>query len=203
MGQPVPANISLADIRADEKDRDQREKLPDIVQALKLASGSFVADLGTGYGYYAVRFSPVVGTTGRVFAEEIDGPLIGKLRSRLEEERLSNVTLILGKPDDPRLPASTLDAVLIADVYHEIARPAAVLARVREALKPSGLLMIIEYLKPEMTNRSRKAQAKEHNIAPEFVEGDLKRTGFVIVERRDPFGRGYDDVPIYFILARR
>src|SRR5437899_5986776 len=98
MGQPVPADVSLADIRADEQDRDQREQLPDIIQALKLAPGSFVADLGTGYGYYAVRFSPVVGSAGRVFAEEIDRPLIDKLRSRLEEDRLSNVTLILGKP---------------------------------------------------------------------------------------------------------
>src|SRR5438105_13018047 len=103
MGQPVPSNVSLADIRTDEQDRDQREKLLDIIQALRLAPGSFVADLGTGYGYYAVRFSPVVGPAGRVFAGEIDRPLVDKLLSRLEEDRLSNVTLILGKPDDPKL----------------------------------------------------------------------------------------------------
>jgi predicted methyltransferase len=138
-----------------------------------------------------------------VYAEEIDGPLLEKVRSRLEDEHLTNVALILGKPDAPGFPKSALDAVLIADVYHEIARPAAVLANVRESLKPGGLLIVIDYLKPEMKGRGRKAQAKDHNIEPEFVERDLKRAGFVIVERREPFGRGYGDIPIYFVLAQR
>jgi predicted methyltransferase len=72
--QPMPANVSLSAIRSDEQERDKREKLPDIIQSLQLVPGSIVADLGTGYGYYASRFSPIVGPTGRVFAEEISTP---------------------------------------------------------------------------------------------------------------------------------
>ena len=61
----MPSDVRVVSIRADEQQRDQREKLPEIVHALQLKPGSMVGDLGTGYGYYAARFSPVVGPTGR------------------------------------------------------------------------------------------------------------------------------------------
>jgi predicted methyltransferase len=199
----MPSNISLAAIRADEQQRDQRERLPEIVRALQLRPGSVVGDLGTGYGYYSVRFSQVVGPTGRVFAEEIDAPLLDKVRERLQADHLENVTLVLGTPVDPRFPKSTLDSVIIADVYHEIEHPELVLSRVKEALKPSGLVIVVDYLKPALRYQPRADQTREHNIAPVFVEQDLKRAGFTVVERRDPYCRGYDDVPTYFILARR
>jgi predicted methyltransferase len=201
--QPMPADISLSAIRKDERERDQREKLPEIVHALHLISGSTVGDLGTGYAYYAARFSPVVGPMGRVFAEEIDAPLIAKVRERLRADHINNVTPLLGTPADPGFPKSSLDAVLIADVYHEISEPATVLLHVGQALKPGGFVMIIDYLKPELRDRLRQDQVREHNIAPGFVEKDLKEAGFTIIERRDPYCTGYDGIPMYFVLARR
>jgi ubiquinone/menaquinone biosynthesis C-methylase UbiE len=203
VAQPMPANISLAAIRADEKERDQREKLAEISLALHLGPGSVVGDLGAGYGYYAVRFSPIVGPAGRVFAEEIDAPLLEKMRRRIQSDQLKNITLVLGTPDDPKFPESTLDAVIVSDVYHEIEKPGVVLSRVRQALKPGGLLIVVDYLKPELRDRTRSEQAKQHNIAPAFVELDLKQAGFTLVERRDPYCPGYDRVPTYFIVARR
>jgi predicted methyltransferase len=203
LAQPMPSKVSLAAIRADEQQRDRREKLGEIVRALQLKPGSIVGDLGTGYGYYAARFSPVVGPAGRVFAEEIDASLLDKVRERLQADHLENVTLVLGVPTDPKFPKSTLDAVIIADVYHEIEHPKAVLSSVKQAIKPGGLLMVVDYLKPELRNHSRRDQGKEHNIAPAFVEHDLKDAGFTPVERRDPYCPGYDGVPTYFIVARR
>jgi len=199
----MPSDVSLAAIRADEQQRDQREKLPEIVGALRLKPGSIVGDLGTGYGYYAARFSRVVGPAGRVFAEEIDAALLDKVRERLQADRLENITLVLGTPVDPKFPKGALDAVIIADVYHEIERPKIVLAHVKQALKPGGLLIVVDYLKPELRNRTRRDQGKEHNIALEFVEHDLKDAGFTLVERRDPYCPGYDEVPTYFIVALR
>ena len=199
--QPVPADVNLTAISADERERDSREKVAEVIRALRIQPGSVVADIGTGYGYYAVRLSPAVGPRGRVFAEEIDGPLVEKLRGRLAEEKIGNVTVLLGAPDDPRLPKVALDAVLLSDVYHEIERPAAVLARLKEALKPGGRLIIVDYLEPSMAGRPRAEQGKKHNIGPEYVERDLKMAGFTIVERRESLARGYGDIPLFYVLA--
>lgn len=200
VAQPVPADVAPVAIRAGQKDRDARQRLQEIIEALAIKQGSAVADIGTGYGYYAVRFSPVVGASGRVYAEEIHGALVRKLRRRVQAEKLQNIQPVLGKPDDPGLPGSVLDAALLADVYHEVDSPA-LLLRIKASLKPGGRLMIIEYLKPELRLESRDRQRKEHNAAPELVEQDLKEVGFEVVQRRDPLGPGYDGIPTYYILA--
>jgi predicted methyltransferase len=201
IAQPLPVDAPLAVIRADEQERDTRERLPEITEALGIKPGSVVADIGTGYGYYAVRFSLAVGPAGRIYAEEIDAPLVEKLRRRLEVEKLANIRPVLGKPDDPALPASLFDAVLIADVYHEVDSPATLLPRIKASLKPGGRLMVIEYLKPELRSEARDRQRSRHYIAPDFVEQDLKAAGFAVIDRRDPLGPGYDGIPTYYILA--
>src|SRR4051812_37264559 len=99
--QPVPADVPLAAIREDEKERDTRERLPEIIEALGITRGSVVADIGTGYGYYALRFSLAAGPAGRIYAEEIDGALVEKLRRRIEVEKLTNIRPVLGTADDP------------------------------------------------------------------------------------------------------
>ena len=73
LAQPMPSRVSLAAIRADEQQRDKREKLPEIIRAVQLGPGSMVGDLGTGYGYYAARFSPVVRPKG-AFSRERSTP---------------------------------------------------------------------------------------------------------------------------------
>lgn len=202
MAQPMPADVSPADILADETERDKREKLDEIAAALGIREGSVVADIGTGYGYYAVRFSRRVGPQGRVIAQEIDKPLIGKLRARIQSEGLANVEPVLGTPSDPGLERYRFDAILIADVYHEVDDPVRFLRRLRDSLKPEGRLMVIDYLKPEMQSKSRETQRKEHNLGPGFVEQDLREAGFVILGRKDPLGPGYDGIPMYSILAK-
>ena len=112
VAQSLPADVTPAALHIDEKERDSRERLQEIIEALAIKQGSVVADVGTGYGYYAVRFSPVVGPSSRVYAEEIDDALVRRLRRRIQVEKLMNVQPVLGKPDDPGLPVSGLDAVL-------------------------------------------------------------------------------------------
>ena len=188
--QPMPANVPPAAILADEKERDSREKLGEIVAALGVGPWSAVADIGTGYGYYAVRIARVVGASGRVYAQEIDERLVKKLGRRVQAEKLTNVEPVLGKPDAPGLPLAALDAVLLADVYHEVDNPSALLRGIRLALKPQGRLVVIEYMKPELRPKTRERQRKDHNIAPEFVERDLREAGFEVTGRHDPLGPG-------------
>lgn len=177
-------------IRAGGRNRDARERLQEIIEAVEAKQGSAAAEIGTGYGYYAVRFWPVAGASGSIYAEAIDGALARKLRWRVQAEKLQNIQPVLWKPYDPGLPGSVLDAALLADVYHEVDSPA-LLLRIKVSLKPGGRLMIIEYLRPELRSESRDWQRKEHNVAPEFVEQDLKEAGFEGVQRRDPLGPGY------------
>ena len=82
-----------------------------------------VADIGAGEGYYTVRLSPMVGPKGRVLAEDIVPRTINALAQRVQRERLDNVAIKLGQPNDPQLPAGSFDRIFMIHMYHEIARP--------------------------------------------------------------------------------
>ncbi len=141
--------------------------------------------------------------SGRVYAQEIDERLVKKLGRRVRAEKLTDVEPLLGKPDAPGLPHGALDAVLLADVYHEVDNPSALLRGIRQSLKPEGRLVVIEYMKPELQAATRERQGKDHNIAPEFVERDLQEAGFAVTGRHDPLGPGYDRIPMYCVIGLR
>jgi protein-L-isoaspartate O-methyltransferase len=193
LAQAMPADVSDANLSIDEKERDSREKIPEIVRALGLGPSSVVADIGTGYGYYAVRLAPFA---GHVYAQEIDRSLFARLRKRIRAEKLKNVEAVLGT-----LPAGNFDALLVADVYHEVDDQIGFLQRLKPLLKLGGRLMIIEYSKPSLKSATRARQRKEHNLAPALLQADLAAAGFAVIEKRDPLGPGYDHIPTYFILA--
>ena len=129
-------------------DRPERQREEDTQKALKLIGvekGSTVADIGAGSGYFTVRLSALVGPTGRVYANDIQQGMLDITQRRLDKAKISNVTLVLGAPDDPRLPPASLDLALLVDVYHEFLAPQAMLQRLHAALKPGGRLVLLEY----------------------------------------------------------
>jgi predicted methyltransferase len=129
-------------------DRDEREAEEAPTRALRIVSvtaGSTVADVGAGSGYFTERLARLVGPSGRVYATDIQPGMLRLLEQRIARARLSNVTPILGEPDDPKLPALAIDLVLMVDVYHELGAPQRVLGHLRKALKPGGRLVLIEY----------------------------------------------------------
>ncbi len=128
-------------------DREAWQRPDQVMDALGIADGSRVADLGAGGGWFTVRLARRVGPQGRVYAEDIQKEMIESMARRVQREGLRNVTMVLGTPDDPKLPRNTVDAVLIVDSYHEVERPVALLRNVREALAPSGRLGIVEFKK--------------------------------------------------------
>lgn len=128
-------------------DREEREAEEAPTRALRIINvtpGSVVADIGAGSGYFTERLARLVGPTGRVFANDIQQGMLDLLRQRIDRERLSNVTLILGEPANPKLPAS-IDLALMVDVYHELRDPQAMLGHIKRALKPAGRLVLVEY----------------------------------------------------------
>ena len=103
-----------------------------------LRDGDVVADLGAGTGYFTRRLAKAVAPSGRVYAVDIQPEMIDLLKRNVEKAGLTNVVPVLGTGDDPKLPTGALDWILLVDVYHELQQPKAMLARMREALKPDG-----------------------------------------------------------------
>lgn len=165
-------------------DRDARQKPKELVAAMGLKPGMSVADVGTGVGYMLPFLSEAVGAGGKVFAQDIFPDFLDKARQRVATEKLTNVQFVLGTTDDPKLPANSLDAILMLDVYHHIDYPAKVLANLRKALKPDGHLVIVEYHKNETAMAN--GRALEHvRLGEEDAEREIESNGFRLLSRHD------------------
>ena len=145
---------------------DARDRLGEAEEVMKLAGvqpGMWVADVGAGEGYYTVRLARVVGAKGRVLAEDIVPQVTEQLTDRVQRERLDNVGVRLGTPDDPQLPAHTFDRVFLVHMYHEVASPYAFLWHMREGLKPGGLVIVVDANRP----------VERHGMPPEQLKCEL------------------------------
>jgi len=126
------------------KDREQWQKPDQIMDALKIADGSVVGEIGAGGGWFTLRLAHRVNQNGIVYAEDIQKEMIEVIKRRVDREGLKNVHTILGTSKDSRLPHG-LDAILIVGAYHEMENPVAVLKDAAESLKPQGRLGIVDY----------------------------------------------------------
>jgi ubiquinone/menaquinone biosynthesis C-methylase UbiE len=176
-----------------------------VVRLLDPQPGWRIADIGAGRGDFSFPIARLVGSTGRVYAVDIDEKsAIRPLRERVDREHAENVEVILSKPDDPMLPAGELDAVLIVNAYHEIVPYEAMLGQVRAALKPSGRLLIVDNMPGRTRGQPRETQIKNHMIAPELVEAELRKAGFEIESRKEDIDENPAmDHTRWAIVARR
>src|SRR5262245_56694711 len=126
-------------------DRDEWQKPDQIMDTLRVAEGSSVAEIGAAGGWFTMHLARRVGPNGAVYAEDIQREMIDGIARRAQREKLPWVTPILGTATDPRLPGA-LDAILIADVYHEVEDPVALLRNAARSLKPQGLLGVVDFL---------------------------------------------------------
>jgi ubiquinone/menaquinone biosynthesis C-methylase UbiE len=162
---------------ADWLERSEREleESPDVaVRLLQIPQGASVADIGAGSGYITLLLSAAVGPTGRVFANDLQPQMIEILRRRLASQNVKNVTLVQGSIDDPNLPAASVDLALMVDVYHELARPQAMLQKLRTALKPAGRLALLEYRKEDPAIPIKF----EHKMSIQEAKAELEAEGF-------------------------
>ena len=146
------------------------------MDALNIADGSTVADIGAGAGWFTVRLARRVGPNGRVYAEDIQRPMLEAIGYRVRREGLTNVVPIFGTPEDPMLPTG-LDAVLVVDVYAEVADPVSLLTDVAAALKPQGRLGIVDWTK----EGGGPGPAMEQRIEAADVIGDAEAAGLTLL----------------------
>lgn len=174
-----------------ERSEREDEEAPDVaLNVLKIPKGASVADIGAGSGYITVRLAARVGPTGRVFANDVQPQMLNMLARRLERARITNVTLIEGTFDDPKLARASIDLAIMVDVYHELSQPQAMLRHLREALKPGGRLVLLEYrkedptvpIKPEhkMSIAEAKLEVEAEGFTLSKVDGALPRQHILI-----------------------
>ena len=152
LASPFPApHRPVAPVSSRYLNEDSRDRVGEFETVSRLAEvreRMFVADIGAGGGYYTVRLSPLVGAKGRVLAEDIVPQTIQALSQRIQRERLDNVAIKLGRPNDPQLPARSLDRIFMIHMYHEIERPAEFLWNMRPALKSDGRVIVVDADRP-------------------------------------------------------
>ena len=164
---------------ADWLDRAERvtEEEPDLaLDAIRIAPGSVVADVGAGSGYMTVKMAKRVGAGGKVYANDIQPEMLGRLRQRLAREKIVNVETVLGTAEDPKLPPLALDLILMVDVYHEFSEPQAMLRRMRDALKPDGRLVLLEYRKEDPAIPIRL----EHKMSVAEAKLEVEAEGYTL-----------------------
>lgn len=165
-----------------EDARDRVGEAEDVMQLAGVKAGMSVADVGAGEGYYTVRLARVVGTKGRVLAEDIQPDIRDQLADRVQRERLDNVAVKLGTPEDPTLPPQSFDRVFLVHMYHEVASPYAFLWHMREGVKPDGLVIVVDSNRP----------VKQHGIPPaqlkcEFAALGLQPVKFTMLSGGDVY----------------
>lgn len=133
----LPVFAAAQPLEGEEK-REAWYRVPEIAAAMGVKGGSVVADVGAGYGFLTVRLAALVGKQGKVYAVDTADDPLKMLRQRAKDAPLSNIEVIEGTADDPRLPSGALDAVVVVDAYHEMTEHEAMLTAIRRALKPGG-----------------------------------------------------------------
>ena len=164
---------------ADWLDRAERvtEEEPDLaLDAIRITPGSVVADVGAGSGYMTVKMAKRVGPGGKVYANDIQLEMLSRLRQRLMREKITNVETVLGTAEDPKLPSEALDLILMVDVYHEFSEPQAMLRRMRDALKPDGRLVLLEYRKEDPAIPIRL----EHKMSVAEAKLEVEAEGYTL-----------------------
>jgi protein-L-isoaspartate O-methyltransferase len=126
-------------------ERESEEQPALLMKALTLKRGDAVADIGAGTGYYSRRLAQQVGTNGIVYAEEIQPEMLVILTNRMEQSGLHNVRPVLGTITDPKLAPSSVDMILMVDVYHEFDHPYEMAGAMLRSLKSGGRLVFVEY----------------------------------------------------------
>jgi ubiquinone/menaquinone biosynthesis C-methylase UbiE len=152
-----------------------KEEDPDrMLYSLDIKKGSVVADIGAGIGYHVWRMADIVGPTGRVIGEDIQEGMIRLMKKNIDDRKLRNVEIILGTPTDPKLPAHSLDLVLMVDVYHEFSEPVTMMRHIQESLKPDGRVVLVEFRKEDPSVPIQPL----HKMSVQDVRAELEPLGF-------------------------
>jgi predicted methyltransferase len=180
---PYKGDLSIFDY----PDRDQKLHIERVMDLLGIVPGKSVADVGAGSGWFTMRAATRVGSSGQVYAEDINPDAIDYIKSRAAKEHLANVQTVLGELNDTKLPRASVNAVLILKTYHEFAHPIPLMKRLHPSLKPGAKIGIID----------RNGNGTDHGLMPDIVEREMSQAGYHRIGQYD-FTK--DDGQDYFLV---
>ncbi len=151
-----------------------------LVKNLPLRPNDVFADIGAGTGYFTFRVSPLV-PEGKVLAVDIQPEMLAIIEQRKQETGTQNVVPILGSPEDPHLPEASVDVALMVDAYHEFSHPREMMVAIVKALKPGGLVVLVEYRAEDPSVRRKPL----HKMTEAQVRRELAAAGLRWRETRD------------------
>jgi ubiquinone/menaquinone biosynthesis C-methylase UbiE len=183
--EPYTGDLSIFD----SPGREERLQINRVMDVLDIQHGKAVADIGAGSGWFTMHAAKRVGEGGVVYAVDINPEAIPYITQRAEKEKVENVKPILSKPEDPLLPAGSVDAVLILKTYHEVAHPVELMKNLRAALRPGAKVGIID----------RNGNGTNHGVGKDVVIREAKQAGYRLLEQYD-FVKG--DGMDYFLVFR-
>jgi ubiquinone/menaquinone biosynthesis C-methylase UbiE len=169
--------------------REREESALRMREELKLKPGMNVCDMGCGNGYHTLPMAKAVAPAGKAYAVDIQQEMLDMLQERNTKEGVTNMELILGTEDDPKLPDSSCDLILLVDVYHEFSKPDIMLAAMKKALKPGGSIVLVEFREEDP-----KVPIKpEHKMSKEQINKELSANGWKPV-------RSFEELPWQHML---
>lgn len=161
--------------------REREERCSLMLANLGVKGGHTVCDMGCGNGYHTLPIAKLVGDTGQVLAVDVQPKMLEFLRERMEAQGVENVSPILGSYHHPNLPPNSVNIVLMVDVYHEFSHPERMLAAIKKALKPNGVVVLVEYREEDP-----KVPIKPlHKMSKAQVNKELTANGFKLVKEFD------------------
>lgn len=158
-----------------EEARDRVSEADSVMDVAGITQGMTVADIGAGEGYYTVRLASRVGASGRVVGQDIFPKVRDKLSTRILRENLDNVSVKLGEPNDPKLPANSFDRIFLVHMYHEVSDPFEFLWRLRPSLRVGGRVIVVD------ANR----MPNDHGTPPSLLDCEMKAVGYRRVDYHD------------------
>lgn len=161
--------------------REEQERCSMLLNNMGLKRGMVVCDLGVGNGFYALQIAQLIGPKGQVIGVDIQPEMLDLLRKRLEKDKIDNVTPVLGSVHNPRLAYESIDLVLMVDVYHEFSHPELMLQAIRKALKPDGLICLVEFRAEDPDVPIKKL----HKMSKEQILKEYEPNGFKLVSEFD------------------
>lgn len=170
-----PSDLGLLDA----PDRDLWQRPDQIMDAMGIADGSIVGDIGAGSGWFTIRLARRVGPQGLVYAEDVQPEMTTAISRRVSREGFTNVKPVLGLKSDPRLPPRSLDAVLMVDAYHEVEDRVTMLSNLAKALKPQGRLGIVDF----RLDGTGPGPAPEERVSPDVVVKDAQQAGLKLIRQ--------------------
>lgn len=173
----------------EQPDRALWQKPDQIMDAVHVADGSTVADIGAGAGWFTIRLAQRVGPKGMVYAQDVQGLFLGAIKRRVQREGLQNVETRQAHGNDPNLPAKTLDAILMVDAYQEVDNRVVYLRNLANALKPTGRIGIVNW-KP---GNGGPGPDTNERVAQSVVETDAAAAGLKVIE--------HEDLPYQYLLV--